>query len=77
MTIDDYFGSSEELRAVVRSTLDATSVVGPYHNEYVWILSFNESGDKITAITEFLDTKAVDDLRIKLADAKIQDDRGH
>jgi hypothetical protein len=32
--------------------------VGPYKNEYVWFLRFDESGEKITEIVEFLDSKA-------------------
>lgn len=66
MTIDDYVADLDQRRAVCRSSLEATSPVGRYTNEYVWFLSFDESGEKITNITEFMDTKAAGDLLSKL-----------
>lgn len=69
MTIDEYIGTPEERRAVVRSSLFANTPVGPYKNEYIWLLTFDESGQKIVNITEFMDTKAVADLRSRLAEA--------
>jgi len=34
----------------------AQSPVGPYENEYVFMLSFTEDGKQITRIEEFLDS---------------------
>ena len=73
MTIDDYFAAPEARRAVVRSTLCANTPVGPYNNEYVWIFTFSESGEEIVSITEFMDTKAVEDFRIRLDKAGLRD----
>ena len=71
MVIDDYVSAPEDRRAVCRSTMDSTTKVGPYHNEYIWILTFDDRGEKITSITEFLDTQAVADLRARLKEAGI------
>ena len=69
MVMDDYLSAPEDRRAVCRSTLDATTKVGDYHNEYIWILTFDESGEKITRITEMLDTQSVVDLRARVKEA--------
>lgn len=68
MTIDDYVAAPEDRRAVCRSTLQATTPVGAYDNEYVWFLTFDDRG-KITRITEFMNTQAVADLRSRLKEA--------
>lgn len=36
---------------------NATSVIGPYENEYVFMLYFDESGEKIVRIVEMVDSK--------------------
>lgn len=74
MTIDDYIGAPEELRAVVRSSLDANTPVGPYHMEYIWFLTFEENGRKIVKIEEYLDTKALENLQIRLREGEHQTD---
>ncbi|KAK3706625.1 hypothetical protein LTR37_012634 [Vermiconidia calcicola] len=55
MDIDYYLAVPEERRAVCRSSLSATTAVGPYSNVYVWFLTFDDKGEKITSITEMLD----------------------
>ncbi|KXT00855.1 hypothetical protein AC578_961 [Pseudocercospora eumusae] len=72
MTIHDYLAVPEERRAVCRSSMSATSPAGPFNNEYVWFLTFNESGNKITLIEEFLDSKATSDLRERLRELREQ-----
>ena len=69
MTIKEYLGVPAERRAVCFSIMDSTSVVGPYHNEYVWFLRFDESGERITEITEFLDAQAAAQILGKLKEA--------
>lgn len=72
MTIQEYFGSPAEKRAVCYTVLDSTTQVGPYHNEYVWILRFDETGEHLTEIMEFLDSKAAADILAKAAEARAQ-----
>ena len=72
MTIRDYVAAPAEKRAVCYTTLDSTTQAGPYHNEYVWFLRFDESGEKITEIVEFLDSKASADVLAKAAELRAQ-----
>ena len=69
MTINDYIAAPDQRRAVCRSSMKATTPVGPYSNEYVWFLSFDETGSQIVSITEFMDSKAVSEFRSRLAEA--------
>ena len=55
MTLDDYVSSPADRRIVCRTSLSATTPVGPYTNEYIWFLTFDATGRSITRITEFLD----------------------
>jgi ketosteroid isomerase-like protein len=45
-------------------------VVGPYKNEYVWFLRFDEEGKKITEIVEFLDSKAAAEILSKVQEVR-------
>ena len=65
MTIDDYLSVPSERRVVARSSMKATAKFGPFNNEYVWWLTFNETGEKIVKIEEFIDRKAAADLLAK------------
>ena len=69
MTIDDYIAVPSERRAVCRSSMSATTPVGPYNNEYVWFFTLDDSGQKIASITEFLDSKAAGDIVSKFVEA--------
>nr|POF13556.1 austinol synthesis protein h [Quercus suber] len=69
MRIHDYVANVEERTVAVYSTLTATTLVGPFKNEYVWFLHFDETGEKITRIKEFLDSQATANLRGQLAAA--------
>ena len=53
-------------------TLIADTTVGDYKNEYVWFLSFDESGNKIVSITEFMDSAAAKDILSRRAGAEAQ-----
>lgn len=71
MEMHDYTIDLSQRKTVCWSSLTATTPIGPYSNEYVWFLSFDESGTKITAITEFIDTKKAEDVRSALRDAQL------
>ena len=68
-TVDDYLGDPEERRSVVRASVDATTAVGPFKNEYVFFFDFDESGEKITKITEFVDSVASMDIQRRFKEA--------
>ena len=65
MTMKDYVAVPSERRVVCLTALESTTTVGPYKNEYVWFLRFDESGEKITEIVEFLDSKAAAEILSK------------
>lgn len=69
MTIEDYMAVPSERRAVCRTSLSATTPVGPYSNEYVWFLKFDESGEKIVSIVEFFDSKAAAEVLARFREA--------
>jgi ketosteroid isomerase-like protein len=57
----------EEARKIVlfvRS--EADTVVGPYKNEYVFVLHTNDAGTEITRVVEFLDTAVSAEFRNKV-----------
>ncbi|KAK1064290.1 hypothetical protein LTR74_008767 [Friedmanniomyces endolithicus] len=68
-TIHDYLAVPTELRAVCRTSLDADTPVGPYHNDYVWFFTFDSTGQSIVSIIEFVDSKAGATLLGKLNEA--------
>lgn len=70
MTIKVYVTVPAERRVVCYSTLDSTTVVGPYQSEYVWFLRFDDSGDKITEIVEFVDSKATAEILSRVREAR-------
>lgn len=73
MVILDYFADLSSRRAVAHSTLTATAKgVGDWSNEYMWLMDFDETGEKITTIKEMLDSAATQNIRaaLKAADAK-------
>ena len=71
MTLHDYVAVPDERRAVCRSSITATTPVGPYRNEYIWFFTFDESGQKVVSITEFFDSKAAGEMLSKFVDAGI------
>ncbi|PSK42196.1 hypothetical protein B9Z65_4110 [Elsinoe australis] len=69
MTINDYLPAPSERRAVCRSSMVASTPVGEFRNEYVWFFTFDESGEHVTDIVEFLDSVATRDIRSRLGEA--------
>jgi ketosteroid isomerase-like protein len=61
MTIHDYFASEEERRAWVHRsmTADRKGSERLYEMEYMFALSFDGSGEKITRIVEMMDSHRV------------------
>ncbi|KAM0721225.1 hypothetical protein Q7P37_003513 [Cladosporium fusiforme] len=61
MTVLDYFASTEERRAFLHCTMTAERTDGSslYENEYMFVLSFDEKGEKITKILEMVDSQRV------------------
>lgn len=66
MTMHDYFASVEDRRAAVHATMEAEAVTGPYSNEYVFLLSFDESGEKLVKVVEMLDSAAAKEVRERM-----------
>jgi ketosteroid isomerase-like protein len=61
MTIHDYFSSAEERRAWVHCsmTADRKGSERPYEMEYMFVLSFDHSGENIERIVEMMDSHRV------------------
>ncbi|KAF4547595.1 SnoaL-like domain-containing protein [Elsinoe fawcettii] len=70
MTIDDYISVPDERKVVCRSSMTASTAVGPFSNEYVWFFDFDEEGKQITNIVEFLDSAVTQELRAKIAETR-------
>lgn len=75
MTMVDYVSNAAERRVVCLSSLKAKTPVGPYANEYVWFLTFDETGTKIVKIVEMLDGIAAKSLLDGLVDAGLREKR--
>lgn len=56
LTINDVIEDSESKRICMYLRARADTLAGEYINEYMWTLSFNESGTKIIEVKEFVDT---------------------
>jgi ketosteroid isomerase-like protein len=53
-------------KVAFHATSEAKSPIGLYSNEYAWFLQFNESGEKITKIEEFVDSAYITEFLAKL-----------
>lgn len=67
----DYTVDIAQRKTVCWSSLAATTPIGPYTNEYVWFLTFDGTGTRITSITEFIDTKKAEEVRSALQEARL------
>lgn len=47
----------ETRRVVMHLTSTADTDIGPYNNEYIFVLTISEDGEKVDEIVEFLDTQ--------------------
>jgi ketosteroid isomerase-like protein len=53
-------------KIVISATGSAETLAGPYRNDYIFVLSFNKRGDKVTKVVEFVDSKAALDFTAKI-----------
>lgn len=56
LTVQDVVEDREAHRIVMWLKARADTVVGEYHNEYMWTLDFDETGEKIMRMHEFVDS---------------------
>ncbi|KAI1145400.1 hypothetical protein F4825DRAFT_443968 [Nemania diffusa] len=56
VTIDDLIEDARANKVVILAHSTASTDVGPYANEYVFVFHLNETGDKITRFQEFVDS---------------------
>lgn len=59
MTTKSIFNDAENHKAAVHATSHSDSVIGPYDNEYVFLLEFTEDGTKIVKMEEMVDSAYV------------------
>jgi hypothetical protein len=59
ITEHDYFASAEELRAWLHCSMTSDHHGSLYENEYMFVLSFDEQGKKLTKIVEMMDSQRV------------------
>lgn len=65
-TINDLLEDRQANRICLYLSARGDSVAGEYVNEYMWLLDFDESGEKITCSTEYSDTILARDFFPKL-----------
>lgn len=68
-TINDLLEDKQANRICLYLSARGDTVVGEYVNEYMWLLNFNESGEKITCSKEYSDTALARDFFPKLKTA--------
>ncbi|KAK0612623.1 hypothetical protein B0T17DRAFT_511798 [Bombardia bombarda] len=66
ITVNDIIEDDKANKVVLLAQSSADTDAGPYENEYVLILEFNEAGDKVTRFIEFFDSAGARDLAAKL-----------
>lgn len=59
ITTHDYFASAEKRRAWLHCSMTADHHGNSYDNEYMFVLSFDEEGKKLTKIVEMVDSQRV------------------
>ena len=59
-------------KSTLYAIVDVKSILGPASMEFVMMLSFNETGDKVTRIDEFFDSAVYSDFFGKLQQHVIQ-----
>ena len=68
--IDDEVYDPEVRKSVVSAHATATSALGPYVMEYMMMLFFDENGEKIVKVHEFIDSAYGLDFFARLAALK-------
>jgi hypothetical protein len=68
LTIQDIVEDEKANKVVVWTHSTADTRIGPYENEHILHLSFNEAGDKVDKFLEFVDSDLSKDFAIHLHD---------
>lgn len=55
-TIHDLVVDERANKATIFCSSTSESVLGPYQNEYMILLHFNDTGDKVERVVEFVDS---------------------
>ena len=71
-TINDLLEDKQTNRICLYLTARGDTVVGEYVNDYMWLLDFDESGEKITCSKEYSDTAMARDFFPKLKAAMVE-----
>jgi hypothetical protein len=66
ITVDDTIEDLENRKIVMFVSAKGDTPVGEYNNEYVWSMRFDESGEKISEWTEYVDAGMARDFYPKL-----------
>jgi hypothetical protein len=69
LTVNDVIEDLDARKIVLFVSALGQTVVGEYNNEYVWRIGFDESGEKISEWTEYVDAGTFRDFYPKLAAA--------
>lgn len=69
LTAHDMFEDDAENRICMYLRARADTLAGEYINEYVWMMDFDDSGNRITRVKEFVDTVMKRDFFPRLAAA--------
>lgn len=68
LTVHDLLEDKEENKISMWMSSTANSAVGPFVGEYILILYFDEAGEKVTKLVEFVDSKAGTEFFVKLVE---------
>lgn len=71
-TINDLIEDKQANRICLYLTARGDTLVGEYVNDYMWLLDFDESGEKITCSKEYSDTAMARDFFPKLQAAMVE-----
>ena len=71
-TINDLLEDKQSNRICLYLSARGDTVAGEYVNEYMWLLDFDESGEKITRSKEYSDTALARDFFPKLKAAMVE-----
>lgn len=72
LTLQDTIEDVEARKICMWLVARADTAAGEYVNEYIWLMEFDEGGEKITSMKEYVDTVMQRDFFPKLRDSIIQ-----
>lgn len=73
LTIQDTIEDLEARKICIWLVARADTAAGEYVNEYMWLMAFDENGEKITSMKEYADTVMQRDFFPKLRNSIMQD----